>query len=166
MYMNDLVGKKLHFQNHCTFLLVMVLITMFSMLQKPSQAQNVIEFPIPQCKFVSVQKTEKLSDFIQLNIYPNPAQQALWIDCAKNVSSDKLGTQSYLQNDDKWEIININGQIIKSGRLENLCPATNYSNSIHTSQIDISSLTNGAYIFRLIHSSEIIHKKFMVQQLD
>lgn len=74
-----------------------------------------------------------------INLHPNPASNEISFESPSNANH--------------VEIININGQVVYKSEIENSTTTT----------IDISSLSNGIYIFMIYSTNEIYYKKFIKQ---
>src|SRR5690606_21046661 len=72
------------------------------------------------------------SSIQKLNVYPNPVKDYLY------VSDEFIGAE--------WEIRNINGSLLKNGRLAK-------------NQMNCSELKSGVYLLKLIHQNQLYHAK-------
>ncbi|MGL4994506.1 MAG: S8 family serine peptidase [Bacteroidales bacterium] len=79
----------------------------------------------------------------EVNIYPNPAAESTSVSWSENVEVDRL------------EVVTVDGKLVSSLRLNSFDRNT---------RLDLSRLTPGYYIVRLINNDEIIAHKQLIKQ--
>jgi hypothetical protein len=109
-----------------------------------SNAQQVLHFPIPDCADVSIE--EQLIIEQSLNLYPNPAEDKLFVSFKGVNKAMELN----------YRIISLTGQLLKEGSL-------NTAKGQKETEINISELTSGIYIFTIEFSEGNIRRHFIVQ---
>ncbi|MEM9824609.1 MAG: T9SS type A sorting domain-containing protein [Bacteroidota bacterium] len=87
------------------------------------------------------------SPWNDLKIYPNPAQEVINLEWSK---SERLGAWSI-------QLFDLSGKLLR--QIEN-----ESEDRFANTRIDVSDLSNGTYLLRLVHADEVATKKIVIQR--
>lgn len=98
------------------------------------------------CKDINANVEELISEKTSFEIYPNPAEEFIWIEFNKRIDDQKI----------EFKIYSIDGKIWLNDKI-------NYSQDKNTYKIPVNELKKGMYFIQVTTSSEIISGMFVVQ---